>query len=189
MRGLLGYYRSFSSLEKPWNKYVLLDNDKAHDNAKGIEKECFSSADEHFKEPDGDGSFVMLLYAKKTSRMILEVLKRGPRATIEPETHVVKTPHEPADISNTSSRSLGEVVASSSPSQSMLSQNGPDSLSRLRLFYSKAVKAELDQKVSPTPSRTLSGRFNDVSLTGGGGQQQLLLDTAEPNTKFSHNTY
>ncbi|TVU19344.1 hypothetical protein EJB05_35488, partial [Eragrostis curvula] len=79
-------------------KYGLLGKEEAHENAKRIEQECFSSADEHFrKEPDGDGSSAVQLYAKETSKMMLEVLKRGPRTTAEPEASVVDTPREPAD--------------------------------------------------------------------------------------------
>ncbi|KAL5230636.1 hypothetical protein ABZP36_029412 [Zizania latifolia] len=73
-------------------KYGLLGKDEAHDNAKRIEEICFASADEHFKnEPDGDGSSDVQLYAKETSKLMLEVLKR------EPEVPVVDTPLEPAD--------------------------------------------------------------------------------------------
>ncbi|XP_062209498.1 RAN GTPase-activating protein 1-like [Phragmites australis] len=79
-------------------KYGLLGKGEAHENAKKIEEICFASADEHFrKEPDGDGSSAVQLYAKETSKMMLEVLKRGPRTTAEPKAPVVDTPLEPAD--------------------------------------------------------------------------------------------
>ncbi|KAG8085549.1 hypothetical protein GUJ93_ZPchr0010g7400 [Zizania palustris] len=79
-------------------KYGLLGKEEAHDNAKRIEDICFASADEHFKEePDGDGSSAVQLYAKETSKLMLEVLKRGPRSTAEAEVPVVDTPLESAD--------------------------------------------------------------------------------------------
>ncbi|XP_062180136.1 RAN GTPase-activating protein 1-like isoform X2 [Phragmites australis] len=79
-------------------KYDLLSKEEAHENAKRIEEMCFASADEHFKkEPDGDGSSAVQLYAKETSKMMLEVLKKGPRTTAEQEAHVVDAPIEPAD--------------------------------------------------------------------------------------------
>jgi Ran GTPase-activating protein 1 len=50
------------------------------------------SADEHFKqEPDGDGSFVVQLYAKETSKMMLMYLLT-PRTAAAPETPVVDAP-------------------------------------------------------------------------------------------------
>ncbi|CAD6243256.1 unnamed protein product [Miscanthus lutarioriparius] len=79
-------------------KYGLLGKQEAHENAKRIEELCFASADEHFKrEPDGDGSSAVQLYAKETSKMMLEVLKKGPRTTAELETPVADTPLVPAD--------------------------------------------------------------------------------------------
>jgi Ran GTPase-activating protein 1 len=59
-------------------KYGLLGKQEAHENAERIEELCFASTDEHFKmEPDGDGSFAVQLYAKETSKMMLEVLKKA----------------------------------------------------------------------------------------------------------------
>ena len=80
-------------------KYGLLGKQEAHENAKRIEELCFASADEHFKrEPDGDGSSAVQLYAKETSKMMLEFLKKGPRTTAELEAPVADTPPVPADI-------------------------------------------------------------------------------------------
>ncbi|XP_066319193.1 RAN GTPase-activating protein 2-like [Miscanthus floridulus] len=79
-------------------KYGLLGKQEAHENAKRIEELCFASADEHFKrEPDGDGSSAVQLYAKETSKMMLEFLKKGPRTTAELEAPVADTPLVPAD--------------------------------------------------------------------------------------------
>uniref|UniRef100_A0A0D9WJA1 WPP domain-containing protein n=1 Tax=Leersia perrieri TaxID=77586 RepID=A0A0D9WJA1_9ORYZ len=79
-------------------KYGILGKEEAHDNARRIEEICFASADEHFKkEPDGDGSSAVQLYAKETSKLMLDVLKRGPTTTAEPEKPVVDTPLQPTD--------------------------------------------------------------------------------------------
>jgi len=79
-------------------KYGLLGKQEAHENAKRIEQLCFALADEHFKrEPDGDGSSAVQLYAKETSKLMLEVLKKGPMTTAELEAPVADTPPVPAD--------------------------------------------------------------------------------------------
>jgi Ran GTPase-activating protein 1 len=80
------------------SKYGLLGKHEAHENAKRIEELCFASADEHFKrKPDGDGSSAVQLYAKETSKMMLEVLKKGPRIAAELEAPVADTPLVPDD--------------------------------------------------------------------------------------------
>ncbi|CAN6355195.1 unnamed protein product [Urochloa humidicola] len=79
-------------------KYGLLGKEEANENANRIEQLCFASADEHFKkEPDGDGSSAVQLYAKETSKMMLEVLKKGPRTASEPEAPVTDTHLDPVD--------------------------------------------------------------------------------------------
>uniref|UniRef100_A0ACD5TL98 Uncharacterized protein n=1 Tax=Avena sativa TaxID=4498 RepID=A0ACD5TL98_AVESA len=79
-------------------KYGILGKEEAYENAKRIEDKCFGSADEHFKtEPDGDGSSAVQLYAKETSKLMLEVLKKGPGITTEPEAPVIDTSLEVAD--------------------------------------------------------------------------------------------
>uniref|UniRef100_A0A1D1Y3S9 RAN GTPase-activating protein 1 n=1 Tax=Anthurium amnicola TaxID=1678845 RepID=A0A1D1Y3S9_9ARAE len=61
-------------------KYGLLSKEEASLDAKQIEEASFAAANEHFeREPDGDGSSAVQLYAKETSKQMLEVLKRGPR--------------------------------------------------------------------------------------------------------------
>ncbi|XP_068661948.1 RAN GTPase-activating protein 2-like [Aristolochia californica] len=61
-------------------KYGLLSTEEAEENAKQIEETAFSAASEHFeKEPDSDGSSAVQLYAKESSKLMLEVLKRGPQ--------------------------------------------------------------------------------------------------------------
>lgn len=61
-------------------KYGLLSKEEAEDDAKKIEELAFATANQHYeKEPDGDGSSAVQIYAKESSKLMLEVLKRGPR--------------------------------------------------------------------------------------------------------------
>ncbi|KAG8663393.1 RAN GTPase-activating protein 1 [Manihot esculenta] len=61
-------------------KYGLLSKEEAEEDAKEIEESAFAVADQHHqKEPDGDGSSAVQVYAKESSKLMLEVLKRGPR--------------------------------------------------------------------------------------------------------------
>lgn len=70
-------------------KYGLLSKEEAFENAKKIEVACFALASDHFeKEPDGDGSSTVQFYAKETSKLMLEALKRGPKPKEDKEIHV-----------------------------------------------------------------------------------------------------
>ncbi|KAG6785918.1 RAN GTPase-activating protein 2 [Populus alba] len=61
-------------------KYGLLSKEEAEEDAKKIEEVAFAAANQHYeKQPDGDGSSAVQVYAKESSRLMLEVLKRGPR--------------------------------------------------------------------------------------------------------------
>ncbi|KAF5738622.1 RAN GTPase-activating protein 2 [Tripterygium wilfordii] len=61
-------------------KYGSLNVNEAKDHAIRIEDVAFDTANKHYEmEPDGDGSSAVQLYAKECSKLILEVLKRGPR--------------------------------------------------------------------------------------------------------------
>ncbi|XP_057963704.1 RAN GTPase-activating protein 1 [Malania oleifera] len=61
-------------------KYGLLSKEEAEEDAKQIEEVAFASANQHYeKEPDGDGSSAVQVYAKESSKLMLEVLKRGTR--------------------------------------------------------------------------------------------------------------
>nr|XP_010939912.1 RAN GTPase-activating protein 1 [Elaeis guineensis] len=72
--------------------YGLLGKEEASEHAKRIEDACFAATNEHFdKEPDGDGSSAVHLYASKTSKLMLEVLKKGPRPKEDGEVAVVST--------------------------------------------------------------------------------------------------
>lgn len=67
-------------------KYGLLSKEEAEDDAKKIEDMVFNMANQHFeKEPDGDGSSAVQIYAKESSKLMLEVLKRGPKMKEEGE--------------------------------------------------------------------------------------------------------
>ncbi|ESQ41941.1 hypothetical protein EUTSA_v10013175mg [Eutrema salsugineum] len=60
-------------------KYGSLTTEQAMENAKRIEDIAFSTANQQFeREPDGDGGSAVQLYAKECSKLILEVLKKGP---------------------------------------------------------------------------------------------------------------
>ncbi|KAK7280167.1 hypothetical protein RJT34_25229 [Clitoria ternatea] len=60
-------------------KYGTLDKEEAEENAKRIEDVAFITANLHYeKEPDGDGGSAVQLYAKECSKLLLDVLKRGP---------------------------------------------------------------------------------------------------------------
>eukprot|EP00262_Sarcandra_glabra_P009030 TRINITY_DN23005_c0_g1_i1.p1 TRINITY_DN23005_c0_g1~~TRINITY_DN23005_c0_g1_i1.p1 ORF type:complete len:591 (+),score=141.78 TRINITY_DN23005_c0_g1_i1:130-1773(+) len=62
-------------------KYGLLSQEEAAESAKQIEEAAFTTANEHHeKEPDGDGSSAVQMYAKESSKLMLDVLKRGPRS-------------------------------------------------------------------------------------------------------------
>ncbi|GMH02687.1 hypothetical protein Nepgr_004526 [Nepenthes gracilis] len=63
-------------------KYGLPSIEEAEKNARQIEEIAFAAANDHYqKEPDGDGSSAVQLYAKQSSKLMMEVLKRGPRMT------------------------------------------------------------------------------------------------------------
>ncbi|XP_065030631.1 RAN GTPase-activating protein 2-like [Musa acuminata AAA Group] len=79
-------------------KYGLLSKEEAYENAKRIEDECFIAASEHFqKEPDGDGSSAVQFYARETSKLMLEVLKRGPERKEHGEVVAVDRPVKPIE--------------------------------------------------------------------------------------------
>ncbi|KAJ7954918.1 RAN GTPase activating protein 2 [Quillaja saponaria] len=60
-------------------KYGILDKEEAEDNAKIIEDIALATANQHYeKVPDGDGGSAVQLYAKECSRLLLDVLKKGP---------------------------------------------------------------------------------------------------------------
>lgn len=78
-------------------KYGLLSKEEAEKDAKQIEEIAFANANQHFeKEPDGDGGSAVQIYAKESSRLMLEVLKRGPRAKEDGEvtSEKITTGHE-----------------------------------------------------------------------------------------------
>lgn len=81
---------NFSSPSLFSRKYGLLSREDAEDNAKQIEDMAFAAANEYYeKEPDGDGSSAVQLYAKESSKLMLEVLKRGSRPKEDGEVPVL----------------------------------------------------------------------------------------------------
>uniref|UniRef100_A0A7N0TXE7 WPP domain-containing protein n=1 Tax=Kalanchoe fedtschenkoi TaxID=63787 RepID=A0A7N0TXE7_KALFE len=87
-------------------KYRCLGREEALENAHRIEDLAFVSANQHYEnEPDGDGGSAVQRYAKECSKLILEVLKRGPAASeVSNELQLVEngiaTPETFFDISN-----------------------------------------------------------------------------------------
>lgn len=67
-------------------KYGLLSKEEAEEDARRIESIAFAAAEQSFeKEPYGDGSSAVQVYARESSRLMLEVLKRGPKAKEDDE--------------------------------------------------------------------------------------------------------
>lgn len=76
-------------------KYGSLTTEQAMENAKRIEDVSFSTANQQFeREPDGDGGSAVQLYAKECSKLILQVLKKGPVAKVETVSDDSVTPRE-----------------------------------------------------------------------------------------------
>lgn len=74
-------------------KYGLLSKEEAEEDAKQVEDMAFATANQHFeKEPDGDGSSAVQIYAKESSRLMLDILKRGPRVKEDGEVLISEKP-------------------------------------------------------------------------------------------------
>ncbi|KMT04382.1 hypothetical protein BVRB_8g184530 [Beta vulgaris subsp. vulgaris] len=90
--------RMTSNLSTPTiftQKYGSLSKEEAEENAKQIEEVAFTAANQFYeKEPDGDGSSAVQLYAKECSKLILEALKRGPVTKVVREVPISELVHE-----------------------------------------------------------------------------------------------
>ncbi|KAI3439429.1 WPP domain-containing protein [Psidium guajava] len=65
-------------------KYGLLSKEEAEEDSKRIEESAFAIANQNYeKEPDGDGSSAVQVYATQSSKLMLEVIKRGPRTKVD----------------------------------------------------------------------------------------------------------
>nr|TKR83650.1 hypothetical protein D5086_0000264210 [Populus alba] len=97
-------------------KYGSLSKEEAEENAKRIEDVAFATANEHYeKEPDGDGSSAVQLYAKECSKLISEVLKRGPKIRYEKEvlaSDKVSAPRDTVFDISKGARVAGPILAS-----------------------------------------------------------------------------
>ncbi|MFS7888883.1 putative WPP domain, leucine-rich repeat domain superfamily, WPP domain superfamily [Helianthus anomalus] len=61
-------------------KYGLLSKEEAEEDAKQIESAAFVAATQHFeKEPESDGGSAVQVYAKESSKLMVEFLKTGPK--------------------------------------------------------------------------------------------------------------
>nr|CCG20281.1 Ran GTPase activating protein 2 [Solanum tuberosum subsp. andigenum] len=76
--------RMMNNLSSPTvftRKYRSLSKEEAAKNAEEIEDAAFTIANQHYeKEPDGDGSSAVQLYARECSKLILEILKKIPKS-------------------------------------------------------------------------------------------------------------
>ncbi|XP_056865392.1 RAN GTPase-activating protein 1-like [Raphanus sativus] len=65
-------------------KYGLLTPQQAQQDANRIEDLAFSSANKHFQnQPDGDdGTSAVQIYAKESSKLMLQAIKRGPKGRL-----------------------------------------------------------------------------------------------------------
>ncbi|XP_071738248.1 RAN GTPase-activating protein 1-like [Rutidosis leptorrhynchoides] len=78
-------------------KYGLLGKEEAEEHAKQIESSAFDTANHYFEnEPDGDGGSAVQLYAKESSKLMVEAVKRGPqqKTVQEPVFEPVTQTHE-----------------------------------------------------------------------------------------------
>nr|ANZ72465.1 RANGAP-GFP-BLRP [synthetic construct] len=76
-------------------KYGLLSVEEAEQDAKRIEDLAFATANKHFQnEPDGDGTSAVHVYAKESSKLMLDVIKRGPQEESEVEAAAVSKGEE-----------------------------------------------------------------------------------------------
>lgn len=67
-------------------KYGSLNKEEAEENARRIEDMAFATANlQYEKEPDGDGGSAVQLYAKECSKLLLDVLKKGPSNKVKEE--------------------------------------------------------------------------------------------------------
>ncbi|XP_050237607.1 RAN GTPase-activating protein 1 [Mercurialis annua] len=74
-------------------KYGLLSKEEAVEDATQIEELAFVAANQHHqKEPDGDGSSAVQVYARESSKLMMEVLKRGPRVKEDAEVTTAEIP-------------------------------------------------------------------------------------------------
>lgn len=79
-------------------KYGPLSKEEAEEDAKQIEAVAFIAANQHFmKEPDGDGSSAVQLYAKESSKLMLEVIRRGPKVKEDGEILVPEKTREASE--------------------------------------------------------------------------------------------
>lgn len=78
-------------------KYGILSKEEAEEEAKQIESTAFATANQHFeKEPDGDGGSAVQTYAKESSKLMVEAVKRGPKPKTDQEPEPISdsiTPH------------------------------------------------------------------------------------------------
>ncbi|KAD1215661.1 hypothetical protein R6Q59_028292 [Mikania micrantha] len=78
-------------------KYGLLSKEEAEEDAKQIESAAFVAATQHFeKEPGSDGGSAVQVYAKESSKLVVEFVKAGPKQKEDNETipEMIASDHE-----------------------------------------------------------------------------------------------
>ncbi|GKC42185.1 leucine-rich repeat, ribonuclease inhibitor subtype protein [Tanacetum coccineum] len=71
--------KSLTTLSFLSRKYGLVKKEEAEEQAKQIESSAFQTANQHFeKESDGDGESDVQVYAKESSTLMVEAVKKGP---------------------------------------------------------------------------------------------------------------
>ncbi|PWA55530.1 Leucine-rich repeat, ribonuclease inhibitor subtype [Artemisia annua] len=83
-------------------KYGLLSKEEAEEQAKQIDSSAFETANQHFeKEPDSDGASAVQVYAKESSTLIVEAVKKGPSQKGNQETIPESKPEPVTKIQET----------------------------------------------------------------------------------------
>lgn len=146
-------------------KYGLLTLEEASENAQQIEEKCFATANEHFeREPDGDGSSAVQLYAKETSKLILEVLKKGPKPKEERDLVVSRgVEHPKAATFDISSGRRAFIEAQEA--QELLSPLAQDGTPYTKIIFSnRSFGIEAARVASPIVA-SLKGQLNEVDIS------------------------
>ncbi|GKD75886.1 leucine-rich repeat, ribonuclease inhibitor subtype protein, partial [Tanacetum coccineum] len=79
-------------------KYGLVKKEEAEEQAKQIESSAFQTANQHFeKESDGDGESDVQVYAKESSTLMVEAVKKGPSLKADEAKELLKPLTEPGN--------------------------------------------------------------------------------------------
>ncbi|XP_031502461.1 RAN GTPase-activating protein 1-like [Nymphaea colorata] len=160
--------KNLSSVSIFSKKYGLLTPEEAEENAKQIEDVAFAAANEHHeKEPDGDGSSAVQLYAKESSKLMLEVLKRGPKGSKD-----TQGPEVPRSIDNGVPRKTvfdisggSRAFIDGSEAQELLSPLAETGNSYTKICFSNRSFGVDAARVAEPILRSLRGQLTEVDLS------------------------